>query len=80
MLARTQLQPSFLHDLFVLAARPATQLDGLLQFVLEKALYCARPQMALFFSPHAKPQSRQVLSLRVLASWREPVSLYPLPV
>jgi two-component system response regulator HydG len=32
------LQPSFLHDLLVLASRPSTQLDGLLQFILEKAL------------------------------------------
>jgi transcriptional regulator with GAF, ATPase, and Fis domain len=38
MLQRTELQPRFLHDLLVLAARPWTQLDGLLEFVLEKAL------------------------------------------
>jgi len=38
MIQGIKLQSSFLHDLFVLASRPATRLDGLLQLVLEKAL------------------------------------------
>ncbi len=38
MVPGTKLRPDFLHQLLVLASRPATPLDGLLQFLLERAL------------------------------------------
>jgi|GEM_PF-1253306 len=38
MVPGTKLQPDFLHQLLVLASCPTTSLDGLLQFLLERAL------------------------------------------